>query len=94
MLVSLLFSFATHLLWALVVLYVTHRVCLLVRPSSWRKDETPVQEEIPEDLVALAMQENEAWAQEELLRVMRERYEELRDWNKVRSAVGIGRIDG
>jgi len=44
--------------------------------------------------VAYAMQEREAWAQEEVLRAVRERFEELRDWNKVRSAVGIGRIDG
>ena len=49
--------------------------------------------EVPDDLVAYAMQEREAWAQEEVLRAVRERYEELHDWNKVRSAVGIGRID-
>lgn len=49
-------------------------------------------DEIPDDLVALAFQENEAWAQEELLRVIRERYETFRDWNKVRSAMNIGVI--
>ena len=46
--------------------------------------------DVPEDLLALAMQENEVWAQEELLRVMRERYETYRDWNRVRSAMGLG----
>ena len=46
--------------------------------------------DVPEDLLALAMQENESWAQEELLRVMRERYETYRDWNRVRSAMGLG----
>jgi len=39
------------------------------------------------------LQENEVWAQEEVMRVVRERYEELGDWNKVRVAVGVGRID-
>jgi len=39
------------------------------------------------------MQERESWAQEEVFRAIRERYEELRDWNKVRAAVGVGRID-
>lgn len=46
--------------------------------------------DVPEDLMALAMQENESWAQEELMRVMRERYETYRDWNRVRSAMGLG----
>jgi len=45
---------------------------------------------VPEDLMALAMQENEMWAQEELMRVIRERYEMYRDWNRVRSAMGLG----
>jgi hypothetical protein len=49
--------------------------------------------EIPNDLVAVAMQERESWAQEETLRAIRERFEDLRDWNKVRAAVGVGRID-
>lgn len=48
---------------------------------------------VPEDLVALALQENEPWAQEEVMRAVRERYEDLGDWNAVRSAMGIGRID-
>lgn len=49
---------------------------------------------IPEDLMALAMSQTEAWAQEDLLRVVREKYEDLRDWNRVRAAMNIGRIDG
>ena len=53
----------------------------------------PAPVELPDDLVAVAMQERESWAQEEVLRAIRERYEELRDWNKVRAAVGVGRID-
>jgi len=49
--------------------------------------------EVPEDLVAVANQERESWAQEEVLRVIRERYEDLKDWNRVRAAFGVGRIE-
>ena len=44
--------------------------------------------EVPQDLVGLAMRERELWAQEEMLRAMRERYNDVRDWNMVRSAFG------
>lgn len=50
--------------------------------------------EIPEDLVALAMAHRESWAQEDLLRVIREQYDELKDWNRVRAAMNIGRMAG
>lgn len=49
---------------------------------------------IPEDLIALAMTHREAWAQEDTLRVIREQYEDLKDWNRVRAAMNVGRIDG
>jgi hypothetical protein len=53
----------------------------------------PSAAEIPDDLVAVAMQENETWAQEELIRVIREKHEQYKDWNKVRAAMGLGRRD-
>ena len=86
-----------HLLWAAVAVYTVHRLATVaerlvpVRPDPVLLPTPPV--EIPDDLVAVAMQEREAWAQEETLRAIRERYDELKDWNRVRSAVGIGRID-
>ncbi len=87
-----------HGLWAVVVLVAVFRVCqVAVAFAPQRSDVTPTayhEIDVPEDLVAYAMQEREAWAQEEVLRAVRERFEELRDWNRVRSAVGIGRIDG
>ena len=48
--------------------------------------------DIPEDLMAIATQETESWAQEEMVRVIQERYETLRDWNRVRSSMGVGII--
>lgn len=48
--------------------------------------------DIPEDLMALAMTYSEPWAQEDTLKAIRERYEQLQDWNRVRSAFGVGSI--
>jgi len=87
-----------HLLWAAVAVYALHRLSAVlerfapVRPEAMVPPVDPLVE-IPEDLVAVAMQERESWAQEETLRAIRERFEDLRDWNKVRAAVGVGRID-
>jgi hypothetical protein len=85
-----------HLLWAAVVVYAIHRVGDIVgRFVPDRPDAVlpPAPVEIPEDLVAVANQERESWAQEEVLRVIRERYEDLKDWNRVRAAFGVGRIE-
>jgi hypothetical protein len=85
-----------HLLWAAVVVYAIHRFGeLAVRFAPARPDSVlpPAPVEIPEDLVAVANQERESWAQEEVLRVIRERYDDLKDWNRVRAAVGVGRIE-
>jgi hypothetical protein len=87
----------SDLVWGGIVLWCLPEVCDTIRAfAPTRSEATAVmpETEVPEDLVAFAMQEREAWAQEEVLRAVRERYEELHDWNKVRSAVGIGRIDG
>jgi hypothetical protein len=78
--------------------YALHRLSAVlerfapVRPEDVGPPVDPLVE-IPNDLVAVAMQERESWAQEETLRAIRERFEDLRDWNKVRAAVGVGRID-
>lgn len=85
-----------QLLWVAVAAYAVHRIATVVERFAPNAPEAvspfaPV--EVPDDLVAVAMQEREAWAQEEVLRAIRERYEELKDWNKVRAAVGVGRID-
>ena len=87
-----------HILWAAVSVYALHRLSAVlerfapVRPEDLAPTPEPLVD-IPEDLVAVAMQERESWAQEEVLRAIRERFEDLKDWNRVRSAVGVGRID-
>ena len=89
-------SLLPHLIWAGVVIYAIQQLGIVVTrfvPAAPPSTLPPAPVEIPEDLVAVANQENTAWAQEEVLRVMRERYEDLRDWNKVRGAFGVGRIE-
>jgi hypothetical protein len=83
-----------HLLWAAVAVYFVHTAAGVVREfkAAPVAPVLPPPVEIPEDLVAVANQEREPWAQEEVLRSIRERYEDLRDWNRVRSAFGVGRI--
>lgn len=86
----------THLLWAAVAVYAIRQMAeVAVRFAPVRPEAAlpPAPVEIPEDLVAVANQERESWAQEEVLRVIRERYEDLKDWNRVRAAVGVGRIE-
>lgn len=90
-------SLVPHVLWAAVVVYTVHRLAHIVERFVPLAPEaaplhTPIVE-VPDDLIAVAMQEREAWAQEEVLRAVRERYEDLKDWNKVRAAVGVGRIE-
>jgi hypothetical protein len=48
---------------------------------------------VPEDLVAVVLQYTDSWAQEDVMKSIREKYATLRDWNAVRSAFGVGRID-
>jgi len=48
---------------------------------------------IPDDLAALAMQYDEEWAQEDVLKAMRERFEQRKDWNLVRQAYGVAPTD-
>jgi len=68
-------------------------VQVAAKPGSQAASIVPPAVDIPDDLVAVAMQENESWAQEELLRVIREKHEQYKDWNKVRAALGLGRRD-
>lgn len=44
---------------------------------------------VPADLVAVAMMESEPWAQDDMMRVIRERYNTFGDWNRVRAAIGV-----
>lgn len=91
-------SFAQTLVWASVVLVILWRVDLIAHavlslhtvPASTHDAEAVV---IPDDLEAFALEEVELWAQEQVRDVIRERYTDLKDWNLVRRAVGIGDRD-
>lgn len=49
----------------------------------------PAPAPIPDDLSALAFNEQEAWAKEDVLKAIREKYDEHQDWQKVRVAFGL-----
>jgi hypothetical protein len=48
--------------------------------------------EIPNDLEALALAESEPFAQDDVRAVIREKFAELGEWQKVRRALGIGEL--
>lgn len=80
-------------LWVAVTAYAVWRfaaVCERFVPVA-PKEQTPIP--VPQDLLAFALGHAEEWAQEDVMKAIRERYEITNDWNAVRSAFGIGRID-
>lgn len=96
---SLLLSLA----WVAVAVYavwacrdVALRWVALATPPAVT-DDTPLIE-IPADIEALAQQESALWAQDDVRKAARERYDALRSsalsdvdrWNLVRKALGIG----
>jgi hypothetical protein len=84
-----------EILWPVALCWAVSRIASAVERFAPQPDEMAQDDdvEIPEDLVALAMTHSEGWAQEDTIKAIRERYEQLRDWNRVRSAFGIGHID-
>jgi len=89
-------SDAAHVLWAIVAVYAVWRMTavaeLFASVRLPEKLDAVQNTDIPEDLMALAMTYSEVWAQEDTLKAIRERYEQLQNWNRVRSAFGIGSI--
>lgn len=88
-------SNAAHLLWAAVAIYAVWRLSAVAELFAVQQSEaSPLAEaaNVPDDLMALAMTHSESWAQEDTLKAIRERYEQLQDWNRVRSAFGVGSI--
>jgi hypothetical protein len=88
--------FLGHLLWAGVAVYAIHmaaKVVTLFAPV--RADALAATQDVvvPEDLMAYAMSHSEQWAQEDALRAIQQSYDQWKDWNRVRAAVGIGRMD-
>lgn len=85
-----------HLLWAAVAAYAVYRFAQVAeRFAPVRQDAAAAEQvvEVPEDLVAYAMSFSETWAQEDAMRAVHQSYDQWKDWNRVRAAMGIGRID-
>lgn len=87
-----------RILWPLAVIYAVHRLCETASLFAPVRETKQVEDDaysavVPEDLVAVAMQYPDGWAQEDMMKAIREKYDALRDWNAVRAAFGVGRID-
>lgn len=89
----------TALVWAAVLAFAVERwarvadrwvVARHPAPSAAPEAEPP----IPRDLLALAAQYPDPWAQEDVLKVIREKYAEFKDWQLVRSAMGVALTPG
>lgn len=83
---------ALHVWWGVVVIACVALVVLaprLLSPALPDPADDPATVPIPDDLVGLAMQYAETWAQDDYLKVCRERYAQTRDWNQVRMAMGV-----
>jgi hypothetical protein len=84
--------------WPIAVVYAVHRICETASLFAPVRETKQVEDDaysavVPEDLVAVAMQYPDGWAQEDMMKAIREKYDALRDWNLVRSAFNVGRID-
>ena len=87
-----------RVLWPLVLVYGIYQCCATVKlfapvRETKQVEDDPYDATVPEDLIAVAMQYPEAWAQEDMVKAIREKYDALRDWNLVRAAFGVGRVD-
>ena len=92
------FAFLSSVVWAGVAVYAIRRVDAALTRWHAVSSSVPATSSapvitIPDDLLAYAGSMSELWAVEDTTRVIRERYEELQDWNRVRRAMGIGILE-
>ncbi len=88
------FGLASSLAWAAVVLVIALRAERIIMATRGG-DATPANEPtpIPPDLMAFISSFTTDWARADATKVIRERYEQSKDWNMVRRAVGVGVTD-
>lgn len=89
-----LYGLLSSIVWAGVALFALHRLTALVERrlggnAAERVDPTP----LPPDLKAFANKFATDWARADAEKAIRERYEQHKDWNAVRRAVGVGVMD-
>lgn len=80
------------LLWPFVVAYAIWRWAKVAERFAPHGTGVKVEDvAVPDDLVGLALRESEPWAQDEVMQHIREKYAEHKDWNMVRTAIGVAR---
>jgi hypothetical protein len=90
------YGLMASVLWAAVALAALHKADQWVSKvlARWvQHGEGPEQIRIPNDLMALSNMESEIHAQESVRDAILEAWERYKDWNKVRTALGVGTID-
>lgn len=88
--------FLAHLMWGGVTVYGIWRMAQVLErfaPPKKVAVEDAEEPKLPEDLIAYALSFSESWAQEDCLKALRQNYEKWKDWNRVRAAMGIGRLE-
>ena len=79
------------LLYALrQVLALADRALSLRERADARAAQTPEKLRIPPDLLTLADEQSEPWAQEQMRSALREAFEELGEWDLVRAKLNRG----
>lgn len=92
-----LYGLLASLAWALIgALFIARLNRFAHRWLDLRSQqrETVIDAKIPDDLMGLALGESEKWAQDAVLETIRERFDKLKDWNKVRQSVGVAEKGG
>lgn len=81
------------LIWAGVSVYGLWRFARAVeRFAPLASGITPDDVAIPDDIIAWVAKNDDAWAQDDEMRAVREKYAEHRDWDKVRVALGLAQV--
>lgn len=91
-----LYGLIASVLWSAVALATLYKADQWVSKvlARWvQHGEGPEQIRIPNDLMALSNMESEIHAQESVRDAILEAWERYKDWNKVRTALGVGTID-
>lgn len=89
-------SLLSSLAWtasAVLCIYRADRIAHRWLAMKEQRTAVPEPVEIPDDLVGLALAESEKWAQDAIVKVVRERWDQYKDWNKVRAAMGVAARD-
>ena len=81
--------------WPLALYLIGKRfAAVLERFAPPVPEPNPYDTSVPEDIIAYIASHQDAWAQEDVTRVVQEKYAELKSWNRVRRALDLAEAPG